>query len=756
MRVDADKRTFFQSVTILVMASMASMFVFTLVASVAITSAVAVAAEGARTDLLQEGTEGWFSFRPENDNGPSVISMNEWLDKPAGVRGGVRMVGDRFEFEDGTPVKFWGINIASGEAAPHKVQSDWWAERFAKYGINAVRMHKFVDSIKNSQDLTKMRPAALDNLDYFAAKLKEQGIYFGWSHSFEVQVGPENRDRLLAYDELMTNAGGRIDYLVHFAEDVQDLYIEMVVNLLKHENPYTQTTYAKESALAFLEIINESDIFFFPTRTIFDALPTYREDLIKRYSDWLYQRYGDHESLVQAWGERALNAYEHQDEHLEKRNIYVQTNPWFMGEEGLAQAKELGTYRRLLDNAMFLHEVQNNFYRKFVEAVRATGYEGPILASNWQAPGVLPHYYNLRSDYLVGYIDRHGYFGGLESGRPARLGFDNRSMLSQHGKGYLQKGMEQVIDRPFVLSEWVHVDPNEWGAEGPPLIAAYGLGLQGWDGSYPFSGTTSGRGFPTRIGGRTWNPDAPNQMGQFPALARMIYRGDVSESEPISIRRVSLTELHTDELGFLETNHSLLEPGEVFSPISLAAGRTVVAFVDEPEPSTLPDMKSFIDGSAIRSSTKELVWDVSGQGYITIDTEGTKGVVGFAGGTTSELGKWTVEMASPFASLIITSLDRDVDLSTAPSALVSVFARNRNSGMRFGPEGNTLLSVGHAPILMEPVRASISVEGRSIEYVHVLDHDGRRTGTTVPVTNGHFTIDGRRDEAVYYEIVFAE
>ena len=41
----------------------------------------------------------WFPFRPTDDVSPSVISMNDWLDHPAGKHGGVRIVGDHFEFD---------------------------------------------------------------------------------------------------------------------------------------------------------------------------------------------------------------------------------------------------------------------------------------------------------------------------------------------------------------------------------------------------------------------------------------------------------------------------------------------------------------------------------------------------------------------------------------------------------------------------------------------------------------------------------
>jgi len=115
--------------------------------------------------------------------------------------------------------------------------------------------------------------------------------------------------------------------------------------------------------------------------------------------------------------------------------------------------------------------------------VREAGYSGEILGSNWQAGRAYSHYANLHSDARVGWIDRHNYFGG---GRGGTGKFNAGSMLARAGSGSLSAGLQQVDDRPFMLSEWIHVFPNEWGAEGPAIIGAYGLGLQGWDASFLF------------------------------------------------------------------------------------------------------------------------------------------------------------------------------------------------------------------------------------------------------------------------------
>ena len=73
--------------------------------------------------------------------------------------------------------------------------------------------------------------------------------------------------------------------------------------------------------------------------------------------------------------------------------------------------------------------------------LRMAGYEGEILSSNWQAGRAYSHFANLHSDYLVGTIDRHNYFGGERA---------NASMLTRAGSGMLSSGMQQVADRPVL------------------------------------------------------------------------------------------------------------------------------------------------------------------------------------------------------------------------------------------------------------------------------------------------------------------
>jgi hypothetical protein len=76
--------------------------------------------------------------------------------------------------------------------------------------------------------------------------------------------------------------------------------------------------------------------------------------------------------------------------------------------------------------------------------MRKDGYDGEIIGSNWQAGRAYSHFANLHADARAGTIDRHNYFGGDCA---------NDSMLARAGSGIFSSGMQQVADRPFMLSE---------------------------------------------------------------------------------------------------------------------------------------------------------------------------------------------------------------------------------------------------------------------------------------------------------------
>jgi len=336
-------------------------------------------------------------------------------------------------------------------------------------------------------------------------------------------------------------------------------------------------------------------------------------------------------------------------------------------------------------------------------------------------------------------------------------------MLSQPGSGYLGTGLQRVADRPFGISEWIHVYPDLYSAEGPAIMAAYGLGLQDWNASYEFSSGSGQKGFSTIVGNfpwGVWNVDVPTQIGQFPVLARMIFRGDVEKGEVISFRKLSFEELQKGSFSFtdkIEQKGDIKVFGGTTPAEALAVGRCVVEFTDKPEQSISPDMGRFVKDKVITSTTKQLIWDYTDKGCFTVNTEGTKAVVGFAEGREFSLGNIKISMKSPYASVFITAVDKGATLANTKTALVSVLARSCNTGFKYFTVDNRVIENGEGPIMLEPVRAKITVSGREIAQVIILDHDGRATERKATVAaDGTFMINGAVDQAIYYEMVFKQ
>ena len=708
----------------------------------------------------------WYTFQPGEDFSRSTeIGMQNWLEKPAGKHGRILAEGDTL-FYNGEPIKLWGLNVCYASCAPDKEVADSRAEFYPKYGVNAVRLHKYADGpgwagIQSEESFVEFDPEGLDRLDYFISRLKEQGVYVKLSSTFGVKLGPKDRQYVPYMDEFGKLKGGRGRVStghgsVYLSRELQNLQIQQIVKILEHRNPYTGLTYAEDPAVAVVELFNEDSALFYGTQSKLRNIPTLRKRAGEMFTKWLKERYGSKQALIEAWGEEALNSFEHEGltgESWEDNTIIPAGNPWYFDPAQL-EGSQAFRKQRLLDTMLFLYEIQNDFYSRYVEAIRDAGYEGEILASNWQAGRAYSHYLNLHSDYMVGMIDRHNYFGG---GSGAKI--NNATMLRIPGSAMLSAGMQQVADRPFSLSEWIHVLPNEWGTEGPAIIGAYGMGLNGWDVSFIFQNGDDGT-FSNEIGSRGWDVTAPHVMGVFPAVARQVLRGDVKESDVLATRYVHVPSLHEARLGFedrVQQEHDVKTFDSDKVPArSLAVARCVVEFTDSYRETPEFDLSRYVTDGAYRSATNQLLWQEGERklhGHFTMHTDATKAVVGFAEGVACSLGEVTITPKSRFGAIYVTARDRDEDIASGDNLLVVAIARARNTGMKVYDDSR-ILDRGKPPVVMEPVRARIEVEKPGQATVHVLDHAGRRTGRTLPVRDGTFEIDGARDKTPYYLISY--
>ena len=408
--------------------------------------------------------ENWYEFAPSNSAGPSIIGMEDWIEKPAGKYGRIARDGENLVYHS-QPIKLWGLNLCYNTCAPEKELAEKRAAFYPKFGINTVRFHKWADSptmgIQMPESSAEFDPQKLDRMDYQVAKLKEAGIYIELSQSFgTIKMGPADKRDVPYLEEFGSFEGksnGRIgggSSTLYFSPEIQNLAIRQITNLLNHKNPYTGMTYAEDPVIAFIEVVNEADIFFSPTGPL--KIPTISKKTGERFSDWLKKKYGSQEGLVKAWGEQAFDSFEHEGfpkvgESIDKQNILPIGNPWFWDSNQL-NGTQAFRKQRLLDSLEFLYGLQNETYDRYLTAVRKAGYNGEFTGSNWQAGQSFSHFANLYSDSMVGTIDRHNYFGGAKRGDHSGR-FRSGSMLAKAGSGSLCASFQQDIDRPFMLPD---------------------------------------------------------------------------------------------------------------------------------------------------------------------------------------------------------------------------------------------------------------------------------------------------------------
>ncbi len=711
--------------------------------------------------------EQWFPFKPIKAEGISVTDQTHWLDAPAGKHGFLNMDGDHFSFEDGTPVKFWGVNICSEKPYVSGEVADEWVDNLKRFGVNAVRFHKFTSDALTGNSSVNPDSSMMVRFDYFHNRLRIAGIYYGWSPIYGHIPLPGDSAAILNYSEVKNS--GLSDHLkastiglVNWAEDLQDLQMQLILNLLNRTNSVNGKRYADDPALIFVEIQNEDNIYFATTQRVIETCPEYRSLLSGRFSEWLTKKYGSQEKLIQSWGQGNFDfarefAKDSSEWHLKKGNICPIANHGVFDYEykkSVENNSKMPVY--LLDMLSFLYTQQQNFYDRAVGMIRSTGYKGAIVASCWQAGSGFSHFFNLNNDYRTGIIDRHNYFGGGTGHRLNPGKVNNESMLKVPGSGLLSTGMQKVLGRPFVFSEWMSLAPNEWTAEAVPLIASYGMGLQGWDGSFAFASNDTEYS-PTLQSANhgVYNVESPLHLGLYPAVANMIYRKDISEGELISTRNVNMAELEKGNIGFIELSEQEGDQKSFRSTIPseiLAVGKVPVSFTPGFIPTDTPDLDKWIDTiqHSINATNGQLQWHYGENAWFTINTPGTMGLVGFPPDSAVNIGDITIKTSNEFAVILISCMNPGQTIQTADELVVTTLARAKNTGMVYNENHTELLEVGISPLLMEPVHLSLTVKGKGKATVTVLNHLGYKTGKTFNSGDEEIILDGQKTQAFYY------
>ena len=255
--------------------------------------------------------DSWFPFVISYAGADNASSVAHFLDAPAGKHGFVRVEGGNFVTDKG-PIRFNGTNITGPANFPEHDVADRLAARFARLGINCVRLHfmdtwykNFMDSPRqgllddDTKTQRKLSPQQLDKLDYMIAAFKKRGIYV----NMNLHVGRtlDERDGLPGGSPWANKTVGQ------FMPRMVELQKEYAHDLLTHVNRYTGNAYTDEPAVAMIEISNEDQglVKFGQGGKIQSLGKPFQKELERQWNEWLHGKYTSEAAISSVWTREA-------------------------------------------------------------------------------------------------------------------------------------------------------------------------------------------------------------------------------------------------------------------------------------------------------------------------------------------------------------------------------------------------------------------------------------------------------------------
>ncbi len=678
---------------------------------------------------------GYFAWEPDADplTRDCPIDMLR-LNRP--IKGHVRRKDNGFVDAEGRPVRFWMVQ-GGGLMSMDRKTTDFWARRLAKYGVNLNRLGfsgMFKSYTKGDMATFKKQ---LDNLHYTVAALKKWGIYCYFGHLYwQTHVKVNEKVAGPGYGNGKTPLE-----LLFFDPEFQAYFRKYVAAIMKPKNPYTGMPLAEDPAVAFVEIQNESSLFFWtfnPGRMVPQTLRL----METAFGDWAQKKYGNLNAALAAWGPKKPKKPSVDDLAAGRLAVY---GAGFLTSADWARAQR--NSKRASDQLQFMVETQKKFYADMIKGLRReAGLKGMIACSNWKTAdpktlGIFERYSYTPGDVIC----RNAYFGVSYKPRPKRfyaidLGdtFLGRSALMPPAKpSPLTVG--HVFDHPYMITENCWTRPNRFRAEWPWLIATYAqmMGVDGWN---FFALQSSMWQTPMAV----WELNSPCILGQFPAASLVFRRGYVKEAGFAVNEKINFKELYNFKGPYLYelTGQDDLWVSKIGDkeagadarakqkePMAFFVGKVNRIPTKEPSALKTVDFSKYIDPKAktVRSMTGELTWDY-GKGIAAVNAPKVQGATGFLSkGGTIKLHDIEIKCENEYCSIMVVSLD-DKPLKSSKRILIQAATEDLPYGFKTKPQGQyrRITDLGGYPLNVKLIKATITLKGRKGKAT-VLDENGYRT-----------------------------
>ncbi len=307
--------------------------------------------------------------------------------------------------------------------------------------------------------------------------------------------------------------------------------------------------------------------------------------------------------------------------------------------------------------------------------------------------------------------------------------------------------LQRVAGKPYICTEYSHPAPNEFAAEGFPLLCAYAA-LQDWDGIFAFAYSHRTDDWDKRYFPSFFDIDQhPVKMATLPASVAMFMRGDVSAEMDTAAATVSCTFDSAKERARLFGPRIGADSFGVPRQFAFQKSAAVRLGANTEEWKWTGEKTTF----GWRSGTKELIWNPN-EKLVRITSARSKAVIE-ANDWDDDLGDGCrIHPTIERSTILFTVIDGD-DFKSARRILITATGRAANTDMKWTSDAHESVgrNWGRAPSLVEGIAAKITlpVSGKKMK-AWALDERGQRRDE-IPLTNGTLEI-GPQYRTLWYEV----
>lgn len=683
-------------------------------------------------------TTDWYAYEQPDINlimqEDNILNLAKAETEVAGSRGFITASGENFVCKnDGSRITFWGCNVIGEGCFPTHAEAEAMADMIAANGFNLVRFHQLAGNgntiFGGVQDASSLHAEQMDKLCYFLKQLREHGIYY------YIDLGR----RLYASDNLEYYPNDA-DLALFFDTDIQALQIEYAKMLMTYKDPYDNNgRICDNPALMGVQCVNESYIYGdeLEVNETAEVADHYYDILDTLFTAWVKEKYQYDWNLNVFYngylhsGE-SVNGTVHIGKHIDRMNNTTQRN---------------------MDILEFLTELEAQYFAKiqtmFTENSIKTLMTGGTLFSMMEPE-------QMAANQDMNFMDMHYYWAhpvgfSLDTGVVLGTSYSKvDSMLKDANLGYIGPlTNRKPYNTPFTISEWNACASSQYMAEGPLLMAAYSK-MHNWNPMqflFAYQGIENYRN--VRISDVFTMSENPIALATMPA-ATMVYN-NVQESK---------TQNYVDYSGNSPYAYNKRDMWYNYDMFPNAPGtgllcKTGVAVFESPTDNA--DMTEKLEAAQksgiYTSDTGELTYNKNNYNF-TVNTQKSKAVAGFFGGSTITAGDASFCFDNEFAVAYVNSVTDDA-ICDSKRILLTTVGKAVNSNQALSRDGLKVIQQGTAPVLVEQITGTVKIKTNQDMAVYALDSSGQRKAQLAATyADGILTIPLLvNDQSANYEIV---